>query len=167
LPRLLVERFSEDTIEQFRVAAQMRYEEGWKLSLSGCRSGAIYLWGYTAEMTLKAAWFSLIGFPERRGITARDLGNAFSIATRYGIAWPPHGKFHALIGWGQLLVQYRIVLGRPYTSAPFANNVVEHSKRIYDRWRESMRYKKNVAYLHEVRAVADSVNWLLVNRHHL
>jgi hypothetical protein len=72
-----------------------------------------------------------------------------------------------LIGWGQLLVQYRIVLGRPYTSAPFANNVVEHSKRIYDRWRESMRYKKNVAYLHEVRAVADSVNWLLVNRHHL
>jgi hypothetical protein len=166
LPKLFVERFTEDTIEQFRVAAKMRYDEGWKLALSGHRTAAIYLWGYAAEVTLKTAWFSLIGFPERKGITRNDLRGAVSIATSYGIPWPG-GAFHNLFAWAQLLARHRISLGRRYPGARFENDMLARSQRIHDRWRETMRYKKNVVYAHETQAVADSTNWLLANRDRL
>jgi hypothetical protein len=142
----------------------MRYEEGWQLALLGHRTAAIYLWGYAAEMTLKAAWFSLIRFPRHTSIKGSHLGAAVATATNYGITWPSIGRFHNVFAWGQLLIQHRIRTGLSYANSRFAKEVVEHSQRIYDRWRESMRYKRNVAYPYEVDVVADSTHWLLKNR---
>lgn len=163
MPKLLVARFAADSIAQFRIAAQMRYREAHSLAGLGHGTAAIYLWGYTAEMVIKAAWFTLIGMPDTRPIGFADLAAAVSLAKGYGIVWPLPGKYHAVFHWGQLVVQHRMALGKTYHSAKFGVRVIEHSRQIYDCWREVLRYKKNRAYPFEVAAVAESTNWLLVN----
>jgi hypothetical protein len=56
----LIARIPTDhTIREFRAAAGLRYREGQRLALTGNRLTAIYLWGYAAEMLLKAAYFRL------------------------------------------------------------------------------------------------------------
>ena len=129
---------------------------------SGHGAAAIYLWGYVGEMTLKAGWFRLIGFAEHQTIRTSDLQNAVSTAQSHGIAWP--GKnLHSLSHWAELLVQHRIQLGRAYSPPAFGVEVVEHSQRIYQHWRETLRYKINRPYASEVRAVRESAQWLLAN----
>ena len=61
MPRRLIDRCQPDSIREFRASAQHRYNDGLALSGLGNRTSAIYLWGYAAEMTLKAAYFSFFG----------------------------------------------------------------------------------------------------------
>lgn len=162
MPKLLVERFTEDTIRQFRAAAEMRNEDAWQLARAGRRAAAVYLWGYVAEMTVKAAWFALNRFALDRPITPRDLNSAVALAQgAYGIAWPHHGRLHAVSHWAELLIRHRIALGQPYADPAFGAVLLSETRRICDRWRETLRYKKNSPYVFEVRAVAASVAWLL------
>lgn len=128
---------------------------------SGHGAAAIYLWGYIGEMILKAAWFELIGFPQDRTITTRDLHDAADQAKAYGIQ--TFGNLHHLPHWAELLVQHRIHLGRGYSLPALGAEVEEHSQRIYQRWRETLRYKTNRPYASEVRAVRESAQWLLAN----
>ena len=164
MPKLLVDRLAPDSIAEFRAAARIRNEDAWVLARSGRGLAAVYLWGYVAEMILKASWFSLIGFPERRAISPADLRSAVTLGRiQYGIQWPGAGRLHAVLNWADLLVQHRIALGRPYPSPRFRTQVLAHSQQLYTRWRETMRYKKNRAYPSEVRVVAQSSHWLLSN----
>jgi hypothetical protein len=158
MPRLLVERFADDSINQFRMAAYIRNQDAQQLNVAAHHAAAVYLWGYVAEMTLKAAWFQLIGFRPDQPITVRDMHSARGLAGQYGISWP--GNLHALDAWARLLVEHRIRLGSGY-SPRFCNEVLVHSRRVYARWRETLRYKKNRAYPAEARTVAQSAQWLL------
>src|SRR6202008_2021190 len=69
MPRRLIDRCQPDSIREFRASARQRYEDGLALAGAGNRTAAIYLWGYVAEMTLKAAYFSLFGLAEHDAIT--------------------------------------------------------------------------------------------------
>lgn len=163
MPKVLADRLTVDSISQFRIAARIRSEDAWQLAAAGRSAAAIYLWGYTAEMTLKAAWFRLLGYPENRAISFRDLEAARTLATaRYGIAWPGR-NFHAVVHWAELLLQHRIALGRSYPDPRFGRTLIEHSQSVYERWRETLRYKKNRAYSFEVATVGASAQWLLHN----
>ena len=162
MPKLLVNRFTDDSVGQFRVAAHIRNEDAWHLATSGRGAAAIYLWGYAAEMTVKAAWFDLIGFPESKTISTLDLNMAIKLAKdRHGIPWQ-HG-LHNIFHWAELLIQHRIALGQSYPDPRFGSQVLENCRRVYERWRVILRYKKNQAYPFEVHAVAVSTQWLLSN----
>lgn len=162
MPKLLIHRFAEDSISQFRIAARIRNEDAWRLASAGRCAAAIYLWGYVSEMTLKAAWFALIGFPESRSISPSDLRSARMMAVgTYGIPWA--GNLHAVCHWAHLIITHRIALGHSYFDPGFHIQVIEHSQRVYERWRETLRYKKNRAYPFEVRVVSESAEWLLLN----
>jgi hypothetical protein len=162
MPRLLAERMAADCVQEFLAAARHRDREAWLLAMSGHRTGAIYLWGYVAEMTLKAAWFTLYGLTKRDLISKNDLRQARLLGMQaYNIHWK--GALHDLECWALLLTQHRAALGRPYPIPGFSADVVYHSCRVYGRWRETLRYRKNQAYEYEVRAVAQSAGWLLSN----
>lgn len=162
LPKLLANRLGDDTIAQFRAAARMRHEDARQLANSGRATAAVYLWGYAAEMTLKAAWFSLLGTPNNDPILRKDLYAARDMAKRtYGISWT--GGLHDLLHWAELLVQHRIVLGRRYSDSRFEMEVVSRSRQIYERWRETLRYTTNRPYPAELRVVSESARWLLSN----
>src|SRR5437660_8473472 len=97
----------------FRAAAGARHREAIRLAVSGHRLGAIYLYGYVAEMLLKAAYFRLRGWGPHTPITHSDMTAARSRAiTAYHLAWLD--RLHDLTGWARLLAQGRRVLGRPF-----------------------------------------------------
>jgi len=60
MPRRLIDRSQPDNIREFRVSARQRYHDGLALAGTGNRTASIYLWGYAAEMLLKAAYFALL-----------------------------------------------------------------------------------------------------------
>ena len=162
MPKLLVDRFTDDSVGQFRAAAHVRNEDAWHLATSGRGAAAIYLWGYAAEMLVKAAYFHLIGFPENKAISLSNLYQAKTVATgTYGISWT--GNLHNVLHWAELLTQHRIALRRNYADSGFGLQVLDRCQRVYERWREMLRYKKNRAYPFEVNAVCAATQWLLSN----
>jgi hypothetical protein len=69
MPRRLPDRLQPDSIAGFRAAARQRSLDAIALQAAGRRTAAVYLWGYVAEMILKAAFFEVSGFAEDQPIT--------------------------------------------------------------------------------------------------
>jgi hypothetical protein len=162
MPRRLLERFQPDSIREFRHSANARFEDGLALAAAGRRTGAIYMWGYTAEMTLKAAHFSLTGLLPMTPITKMHLKLAIQRGTTLGVAWPTK-SYHDVRGWAELLVAERASTpGKAYQPG-FAREVQSCGQQIRELWNETIRYHKNVAYVFEVQQVREASAWLLVN----
>jgi hypothetical protein len=114
-------------------------------------------------MLLKAAYFQVIGFTDNQPISTSDLRNAVASAANLGVVWPAQGQFHNLGAWAELLVTTRAgTPGLGYGDPRFASRVESAARAIWSRWRETLRYHKNVAYLHEVNRVQEAVHWLLM-----
>ncbi len=165
MPRRLIDRCNPDSIREFRAAARQRYDDALVLAANGRRTAAIYVWGYAAEMTLKAAYFSFLGHPETAAIT---WGGHLLPAINAGQAmvyWPNQGKGHNVRAWAEFLVLSRAANPATAYAAGFALDVQTHGQRIGHLWRETLRYHKNVAYRHEVRQVREATEWFLMNSH--
>lgn len=168
MPRRLIDRCRPESIHEFRASARQRYDDGLVLAAAGNRTAAIYLWGYTAEMTLKAGYFSLIGFGEtdpvdvgRHVVPAIDRGRAL------GIAWQRRGQGHNVRAWAELLIAERSATPGALFVPAFARQLQTCGQRIQQLWNETLRYHKNRAYLHELRQVREAASWLLANAEQL
>ena len=96
MPRRLLARWQPECIREFRASARQRFQDALSLAGNDRRTGAIYLWGYSAEMHLKAAYFSVIGIADTATITwAADLLPAMDRGKNvFTIPWPNSGKGH-------------------------------------------------------------------------
>ena len=131
---------------------------------AGYRTGAIYLWGYSAEMTLKAAYFALLGRAETALLTwSGDILPAIDAGRGLGIAWPKKGEGHNVRAWAELLVLARAATPGAAYLPPFDQEVQMCGQDIGELWSETLRYHKNVAYLYEMRQVREAAEWLLLN----
>jgi hypothetical protein len=165
MPKRLPERRQPECIREFRASARQRNVDALTLAGQSRRTGAIYLWGYCAEMTLKAAYFSLIGLAETATITwGGDILPAINRGrTVHGIAWPYAGQGHNVRAWAELLIVERAATpGAAYPPA-LGREVQACGQRIGRLWSETLRYHKNLAYLHEVAQVRQAAEWLLAN----
>jgi hypothetical protein len=164
MPRRLLDRCQPDSIREFRAAARRRFEDALELAGQGRRTGAIYLWGYTAEMTLKAAYFALLGLADTAVLTWNgNLRPAINRGRAMGIAWLPEGAGHNVRAWGELLVAVRALSPVTAFTPSFGLEVQRRGQRIEQLWRETLRYRKNHAYPFEMRQVREAAEWLLVN----
>lgn len=120
--------------------------------------------GYCAEMLLKAAYFSCLGLPELSLLSwASDILPAIDKAKKtFKIAWPKAGQGHNVRAWSELLIAERAMTVNAY-SPSFGLEVQRQGQRIGQLWSESLRYHKNVAYLHEVRQAREGTEWFLIN----
>jgi len=161
MPKGLIDRFRTECIQEFRAAASQRYLDGVTLMSQSRRTAAIYLWGYAAEMTLKAAYFQAVGFPASQRIVNADLKSARNTATGWQIQFR---NYHDLHCWGQLLVETHIrspIMG--HSRGGMGSQVLAHTKSLDQVWRETIRYHKNVAYPHEANRMLSGVDWLLTH----
>jgi len=165
MPRRLPDRWRPESIRELRTSAQQRYEDGLALAGQGRRTGAIYLWGYSAAMTLKAAFFRLTGIGEVEVITwaghiqpAIDRGRDV-----LGIAWPRSGQGHNVRAWAELLVAERATMPGAAYIPPFGQELQDCGQRIGQLWSETLRYHGNLAYVYEMLQVREAVEWLLLN----
>ena len=165
VPKRLLERWRPECIREFRATARLRYDDGLSLAGQGRRTGAIYMWGYCAEMSLKAAYFSLT-LADTTPITGEGhLQPAIQRGrTIMMIAWPHQGAGHNVRAWGRVrwLPNAAATPGRAYAPA-VARLVQTCGQRIGQLWNESLRYHDNLAYQHEVTRVRLATEWLLVN----
>jgi HEPN domain-containing protein len=147
------------TIQTFRAAASLRYNEARRLAIAGDRLAAIYLSGYAAEMLLKAAYFRLEGRGPADPITLTDLGNAKKHAmTVLGLSWPEN--LHDLRRWRDLLVEEHKQRGSAYAPA-FVRSFSARVRQVYLNWREYLRYHANRPYQGEVNRTLQALQWLL------
>jgi hypothetical protein len=169
MPKRLPARWQPESIREFWASAQLRFEEGLALAGKGHRTGAIYLWGYSAEMILKAAYFRLMGLRETAVLTWN--GNIQPAIDRgrhvLGIVWPIPGQGHNVRAWADLLIAERAALPGGAYAYPFAQEVQECGQSIGQLWSETLRYHKNRAYSYEMNQVREAVAWLLANAHAL
>jgi hypothetical protein len=166
MPRRLIERCQPDSIREFRAAARQRYSDGLALAAAGNRTAAIYLWGYTAEMVLKAAYFSVVGISDDDPITmAGHIRPAIhrGRAAPFHIAWPPRGEGHNVRAWAELLVAARAQNPATAYGPDVAFQVQGCGQAIGQHWNETLRYHKNRAYLHELRRVSQATDWLYIH----
>jgi hypothetical protein len=164
MPTYLLARCQPNCIREFRSAAEERFEDGLKAEKEDRRTAAIYLWGYTAEMTLKAAYFAATGFAEARPIAMSDLRDAVTVGLASAVYWPRQGQLHNVRAWAELLVSLRVnTSGLTYPDPGFGNKVADMGRRLEPLWSEQLRYHKNVAYPFEVRRVREAAGWLLFN----
>lgn len=104
-------------------AARLRFGEGELLAAHGHSLGAVYLFGYAIEMTLKAGYFRLAGHGDTQPITARDLYDARVVAPTLGVTW--FGNLHCLECWAQLIVATRNAHPTlTYTNPSFGDEVL-------------------------------------------
>lgn len=160
MPRPLLQRFRPESIVEFRAAAIERHRDGVAARLSERRAAAIYLFGYTGEMVLKAAWFSAIGYPRTKPILRENLREAKRMAEKLKFQWV--GDFHSLESWARLLILTRRNHPRlSYAEPSFGPTIEDKAKRISASWSVVLRYHKNRPYLHEVARGEDAAKWLL------
>jgi hypothetical protein len=169
MPKRLLARWQPESIREFQAAAHQRFDDRLALANQGHRTAAIYLWGYSGEMILKAAYFRFLGLAERDIITwgghlqpAMDKGRNV-----LGIAWPIQGQGHNVQAWAELLVaEHAAMPGRAYLH-PLGLEIQHCGQSIGQLWRETLRYHKNLAYLYEMNQVREAVEWLLANSNFL
>lgn len=164
MPKRLVARRRPDSIREFRLAARQRFDDGLALVAADRRAGAIYLWGYAAEMTLKAAYFALTGMADGDEIPLKGhLYPAIERGKALGVDWPGPGQGHNVRAWAELLVAARAQSADTIYEDVFGRAVQRYGQQVGQLWRETLRYGKNRAYAHEVGRVREAVEWLLTH----
>ena len=164
VPKHLLQRWRPECIQEFRATARMRYDDGLSLAGQGRRTGAIYMWGYCAEMSLKAAYFSLTLSDTTPIAWTTHLRPAIDHGRNVRmISWPIHGAGHNVRAWAELLVAERAATPGRVLSPAISQEIQTCGQRIGELWNESLRYHKNLAYLYEVTKVRLATEWLLVN----
>jgi hypothetical protein len=167
MPRRLPDRCNPDSIREFRLAAKERLHDGLCMAGAGRRTAAVYLWGYVAEMTIKAAYFEVMGFMAAQTIAINHLHGAKAYAAGLGIAWKG-GNFHSVESWAELLVGVRgLQPGWAYADPTLAGQVLGNARAIACLWTETLRYRKNLAYPFEANRAREAAEWFLSNMHRI
>jgi hypothetical protein len=154
----LATRIGPDTLGKLERAARRRFAEARKLAADE-PLGAIYLYGYSVEIRLKAAYFRTMGLGPSSPISqARAIAEA-QTRTLLGVRGPVG---HNLYGWATLLQTVRLNLSKPLDSA-MVREMYAHVLNIEACWTEVIRYRANRPYDEEIQAVQTGANWFRVN----
>ena len=161
MPKTWVEQLGPDTIARFEKAAVQRLEEGEFLSE---RYGltAVYLYGYAAEMILKAAYFRNLGYNRLVEIDrgARNRAHASAQANGFMSRDP-----HDILGWARLLNWYKETLYPSAYEPKLSGKIVTNALTVYENWRPQMRYRNIFPAPEKVFAVRAAAAWMIDNYH--
>ena len=153
---------ANETIAEFEAARFDRYHDGLVLIGGDRRVGAIYLFGYFVEMTLKSASFTLLGFQKSDPITKRELNAAATRAEKeLGIDVPQEG-YHSLQFWALAIVAERDHMGQPLPIA-LTSELNWRSQRMHSHWTIAMRYSRDVTRPEDWERLWEDSQWLHAN----
>ncbi len=164
MPLTLATRIGPDTLGKLERAARRRFAEARRL-VADEPLGAIYLFGYTIEMRLKAAYFRMVGLVSASILaSSRGLAEA-RIRTLLGVKG---AVGHNLYGWAKLLEDARATTpGASALPSGLASEMYAHVQNIEACWTEVLRYRANRPYTEEMKAVYAGANWFKINSRRL
>jgi hypothetical protein len=166
MPHTLVRRAGFDTLAKLEAAACCRYREAERLFQQGELLGAVYLFGYSIEIRLKAAYYRSIGLVPNSPLDqhrrrAEDAIRAIPGLPRHPITGGPQPG-HDIVGWARLLEQTRAVNARPLSPA-LARPMYQYVDAVFTSWAEFLRYRANKPYDDEAAAVRLAARWFRAN----
>ena len=166
VPSLAVHLAPTNTVRQLEQAAEKRSEEAECLKKQNRFLAALYLYGYSVEMCLAAAYFRSAGFQDidddlrrRRMAQARQQRH------------PDDGELlmssdpHPLVGWARFLEwQRRSSGGLKPREANRLREAVQKAKQVYKHWRPELRYKLTNVSMDQLDEVRQCVHWFIKQR---
>ncbi len=160
----LVIRAGADTPGKLEAAARGRFQEARLLQAQGHWLGAVYLYGYVIEMTLKSAYYRVIGLTSATLIDYRHHRKPAEVAIadlpdlpRHQIGKQPAG--HHLVGWATLLHDTRSRPGFQAMDQKLADLMHQHVNQAFACWAEFLRYHANRPYESELRIMFEAARW--------
>ena len=161
----LTAHFAPDTVRQLEQAAEKRYEDGECLRQQKRLLAAIYLYGYSVEMCLAAAYFRSAGFRSdqavdddvrrRRMAQARQQLHLDGKPLMSSDAYP-------LVGWARLLEwQRKSCQSLTPDEQNRLHEAVQNAEQVYIHWRPELRYKLTSVSTNQLNEVRRCVNWFL------
>ena len=163
----LVDHLAPDTISQLERAAELRHDDGLVLLERNRGLCSVYLFGFSAEMCLAAAYFRAAGFPNRRVIdrdtrlhhmsTARNLQGTDGkpLMTR---------DPHPLVGWARFLKRQRLASKLSAADVNRLNEALQKAELLYKHWRPELRYKTTTVSAPQAEEVVKASAWFLEQR---
>lgn len=164
-----------ETIQDLNEAAEDRYWEAYELAVQGQPYGAMYLFGYVAEMFLKSAGFLF------DGASLNDqVGPRLGPAKVFGSSHFSHvhcESYHSILFWAEFLIEKRAraASGRagpaPFP-VPLASELRIRAMRIHQRWMVEMRYRSprvpplrgsSISIGDELLQLMEDVSWMRDN----
>lgn len=171
IPSLAV-HLAPNTIRRLEQAAERRYEEGECLKKQNRLLGALYLYGYSVEMCLAAAYF------RSAGLSVNDIvGEEMRREKMKKARNQPHpvdGKPlmdndpHPLTGWARFLQWHRESSDCLATATrKRLQEAVRKAEQVYKHWRPELRYKLTDVSIDQLNEVRFCVHWFIKQRGHL
>jgi hypothetical protein len=160
---------ANETLQDMESAAEDRFWEGWELATQSRHIGALYVWGYVAEMLLKVSAFRVDGASPGEAVAPR-LGPA-KVYGQARFADIAYDSGHSIEFWAAFLREKRIDASKPL-SAVMLSNLAACTSRIHARWLVSLRYRSlslpplATSSLHfpvEVMNMAEEIGWIRSN----
>ena len=163
----LADHLAPDCIVRLERAAAARYAEAELLRAQRRWLAALYLYGYTIEMCLAAAYFRSAGFhatmPIDRDTRRRRMAQARQLRTATGQPLMS-GDPHPLVGWAQFLAWQRHTMTSLSTGhAARLREAVRQAEIAYRHWRPGLRYKITGVAPSQIKEVSKSACWFLAN----
>jgi hypothetical protein len=159
MTRTFVEQLGHETISKFARSAPLRLEEGDFLSKKYPLT-AIYLYGYAAEMVLKAAYFRNLRFGLIDEIDADTRNRAMARARVNNLMTRDP---HDIPGWARLLTWEKRTLHPPAYGPGLENQIIVQALAIYENWRPQMRYRHTTPSAVIVARVRKAASWMIEN----
>jgi hypothetical protein len=155
----LAERIGPDTISKLEGAAPRRLEEAAVLERQGLLVGAVYLYGYVAEIVLGAAYFRMIGYRPEVEITPAARKLAIAQAQQWKLM---SSNPHDIPGWARLVIATRKQRSQGYPKS-FRDEIIKQAEGLYAQWRPGLRYRVTVPASWEVKTIRLAAEWFKQN----
>ncbi|MBI2804949.1 MAG: hypothetical protein HYX68_08210 [Planctomycetes bacterium] len=164
----LVDRLAPDTINRLERAAEMRHHDALHLLPSGRGLSAVYLFGYSVEMCLAAAYYRGVGFSPNMPID-RDARQRFMAQARRPQAGTGRPLMdsdpHPLVGWARFLESQRLARGNlSVHEAQRLQEAINKAALVYKHWRPELRYKTIDVSQVQVAEVRKASAWFIQQR---
>jgi len=160
----LADHLAPNTIQRLEQAAERRSEEGECLKKQSRLLGALYLYGYSVEMCLAAAYFRSAGFRLNKtiadGVRRDKMARARSLQLM-------GGEPHPLIGWARFLEWQRLSTAIASLERDRLREAVQKAELVYKHWRPELRYKLTNVSIDQLNEVRFCVHWFIKQRGHL
>lgn len=163
--RNLAHHLAPDTVRQWEQSSERRFREGECLMKNKHLLGAIYLYGYSVEMCLAAAYFRSVGFrPDQvvdddiRCFRMKQARQEKHLDGKPLMSSDPH----PLVGWARLLEWHRLRLGNvPTPERNRLREAVRKAEQVYKHWRPELRYKSTNVSIDQFNEVRLCVHWFI------
>ena len=163
----LADHLAPDTISQLERAAEVRFDDGLVLMRQERLLGAVYLFGYSAEMCLAAAYFRAAGF-QAKSVIDRDTRTHHMTAARKlkddeGMPLM-NSDPHPLVGWARFLRRKRSASKLTSAQVQRLEDAIGQAELLYKHWRPELRYKTTGVTASQFGEVLKASEWFLEQR---